>query len=180
MLPLFILTIEDPQKKEVFAELYERFESFMYQVAFSVLQSSSDAEDAVHQVILKLLKNDVQLDPSDGRVKAYLGVAVKNAALNMLRHSESEVPLDGQPAEYALSDAAGFEPGPEAHDEDRDIQAAILSLPAEYKEAVLLHYYYGYKVREIAKIVGISAAAAQKRLERARQMLKEQLKEEEL
>ena len=87
MLPLFILTIEDPQKKEVFAELYERFEAFMYQVAFSVLQSSSDAEDAVHQVFLKLLKNDVRLDPSDGRVKAYLGVATKNAALNMLRHS---------------------------------------------------------------------------------------------
>ncbi|MDR1735912.1 MAG: sigma-70 family RNA polymerase sigma factor, partial [Oscillospiraceae bacterium] len=55
----------------------------------------------------------------------------------------------------------------------RDVWAAVLSLQDNFKSAVLLYYYMGYSVAELAKICGVSEPAAKKRLERARKKLKE-------
>ena len=147
----------------------------MYQVAFSVLKDSSGAEDAVHQVFLKLLENGAELDPSDPKVKAYLAIAAKNTALNMLRDSRTE------PAENIAELAdRGIEPQTSGTGRIAELQEAISGLPGIYKEAVLLYYYQGYSIKETARITGISPAAVQKRLERARTMLKEYLEEEQI
>ena len=61
-----------------------------------------------------------------------------------------------------------------------ELQEAISGLPGIYKEAVLLYYYQGYSIKETARITGSSPAAVQKRLERARAMLKEYLEEEQI
>ena len=50
MLPFYILAIEDEKQRELYAGLYLKYESFMYQTAFTVLKKADDAEDAVHQV----------------------------------------------------------------------------------------------------------------------------------
>ena len=176
MLPLFILAIEDPQTRETFAELYRLYEEFMYQTAFSVLKNSSDAEDAVHQVFLRLLENGAEPDPADARIKAYLGIAVKNAAFNLRRKTDRTVSLD-----ETLNEASdtGFEPRLDPASESYELQQAVSQLPGAYKEAITLYYYEGYHIKEIAKITGQKPSAVQKHLERARQMLKARLEEDE-
>ncbi len=176
MLPLYIMAIEDPQVREVFAQLYRLYEEFMYQTAFSVLKNSADAEDAVHQVFLRLLENGAEPDPSDGRIRAYLGIAAKNAALNLRRKSEQTVSLD-EKSEKAID--PGFEPRLDTASETCELQQAVSQLPGKYKEVVILYYYEGYRIKEIAKITGQKTSSVQKRLERARQMLKESLEEDE-
>ena len=169
MLPLFIMTIEDPQIRELFAGLYALYEEFMYQTAYSVLKNSADAEDAVHQVFLRLLENGAELDPSDARLRAYLGIAAKNAALNLLRNSDRTVSLE----DPDTAAAPGFEPRLDPASETSELQDAVAQLPGAYKEVVILYYYEGYRIKEIAKITGQKPSAVQKRLERARQMLRE-------
>ena len=150
MLPLFIMTIEDPQIRELFAGLYALYEEFMYQTAYSVLKNSADAEDAVHQVFLRLLENGAELDPSDARLRAYLGIAAKNAALNLLRNSDSTVSLE----DPDTAAAPGFEPRLDPASETSELQDAVAQLPGAYKEVVILYYYEGYRIKEIAKITG--------------------------
>ena len=163
LLPLYILAIEDEKQRDIYASLYVKYESFMYQTAFTFLKSVEDAEDAVHQVFLKLIKNRIELDPSDDRVKAYLSVAAEHAAMDIL---ETRRAVGDQPEFPEI----GFE---EALAERIDLYHALSKLPEKHQEVLLFYYFSGLKIREVAEKEGISPAAAQKRLERAKAMLRE-------
>ena len=59
------------------------------------------------------------------------------------------------------------------------LTACILKLPARYREMILLRYHYGYSVKEVAAIMGISFSAASKLDQRAKNKLKDLYKKEE-
>ena len=56
---------------------------------------------------------------------------------------------------------------------------AMGRLPPRCREALLLRYGYGYSTRETASLLGLSVAAAQKALQRAKQALQAELEQEE-
>ena len=60
-------------------------------------------------------------------------------------------------------------------DDDRDtsyvIEAALARLPDTQREAALLYYYSGFRVREIAKIQNVTVSAVKSRLKAARESL---------
>ena len=61
----------------------------------------------------------------------------------------------------------------------RELWAVVNSLSPKYRIVVHLYYYEGYTQDEIAKILKISRTAVQTRMSRAREQLKEVLKEYE-
>ena len=58
------------------------------------------------------------------------------------------------------------------------LSEAINRLPADFKEVVLLHYYQGYGVSEIAEMMEIAEGTVSSRLSRARSRLQKELKGE--
>ncbi|MCI9141733.1 MAG: RNA polymerase sigma factor, partial [Lachnospiraceae bacterium] len=58
------------------------------------------------------------------------------------------------------------------------IQKCLLRLPEFQREVIILHFYYGYKVREIAKITGVSLPTAKSRLKQGLDKLKKCFREE--
>lgn len=58
------------------------------------------------------------------------------------------------------------------------IQKCLLRLPDFQREVIILHFYYGYKVREIAKITGVSLPTAKSRLKQGLDKLKKIFREE--
>ena len=64
--------------------------------------------------------------------------------------------------------------------ETSDVDAAMARLPGKYRAVVHLFYYEGYQTEEIARILGRSPSTVRAQLTRARQKLRELLKEEEL
>jgi hypothetical protein len=72
-------------------------------------------------------------------------------------------------------------PGPEraldGQETQGEIRSAVLGLPPTLKETVLLHYMDGYRVADVAQFLGISVAAAKKRLERGRIAVKGKLED---
>ncbi len=69
-----------------------------------------------------------------------------------------------------------------AEESDRDLSAvignALARLPAPQREAAVLYYYSGFKVKEIAGIQGVTVSAVKSRLKMARDTLKTILGEE--
>lgn len=59
--------------------------------------------------------------------------------------------------------------------DNREVLEAVLSLPAQYKSAVYLHYYEGYTAPEISQILGKRVNTVYTLLTRAKKMLKEKL-----
>ena len=58
---------------------------------------------------------------------------------------------------------------------DRSLMDAVLALPEKYRIVVHLHYFEGYKTREIAQILELSENTVKTRLRQSRMILKSKL-----
>lgn len=66
---------------------------------------------------------------------------------------------------------------PSSCDEDRKLVEAISALSKEYKAVILMRYYQGLRVSEIAEQLHCSMASVYRRLEKAEQQLRENMEE---
>ena len=60
---------------------------------------------------------------------------------------------------------------------DDTVLQAVMALKPRYKEPILLYHYQGLSIKEIASVLGIAVSTVSVRLLRARNILKDQLKE---
>ena len=67
-----------------------------------------------------------------------------------------------------------------SHDADPDLAHAILELAPPFREAILLHYYYGLSVAAIARVLELSPVTVRTRLHRGRGALRRALEKEAL
>ncbi len=63
--------------------------------------------------------------------------------------------------------------------ERRRVLEAVQELPVIYKDVVILHYYYGYALGEISKMLGMREASVRSRMFRAKALLRQRLYREE-
>lgn len=153
--------------------LVERFEGHrgrLKAVAYRMLGSSSDADDAVQEAWIRLSRSDTS-DVAD--LGSWLTTVVSRVCLNILqrRRSRPEVSLDPETTDAALSTEPTAEPEEEALLAD-SIGAALLVVletltPAE-RVAFVLHDMFAVPFEEIGPIVGRSPAAARQLASRAR------------
>ena len=144
-------------------ELYEEYSQTLYRIAFTYMKNRYDAEDALQETFLRLIRGRVAFVDAQHE-KAWLIRTVTNVCRDMLKaKSRQHLDLDAQTQLAA--------PEPEAN----ALLAAILALPDKYKTAVYLYYYEGYAVSEIADMLRQSPNTVKTWLFRARKALKESL-----
>ena len=144
-------------------ELYEEYSQTLYRIAFTYLKNRYDAEDALQETFLRLIRSRVAFADAQHE-KAWLIRTVTNVCKDMLKaKSRHHLDLDEQ------TQLASPEP------EVSSLMAAILALPGKYKAAVYLHYYEGYAVSEIADMLRQSPNTVKTWLSRARKALEETL-----
>lgn len=88
MLVLYMSFIDDEIHRRLFEEIYITYRKQMFLVARAVLSNDSDAEDAVHDVFLKIAKSQMQKIGSiqeAADVRNYLLKATKHQAIDHLR-----------------------------------------------------------------------------------------------
>jgi RNA polymerase sigma-70 factor (ECF subfamily) len=153
--------------------LTERFEAnrgHLRAVAYRMLGSVSDADDAVQETWLRLSRSDV----SDvENLRGWLTTVAARVCLNMLRSRQlrREDPLGVHVPEPVVSREAGGDPELEALTADSVGLALLVVLetlaPAE-RLAFVLHDMFAVPFEEIGPIVGRSATAARQLASRAR------------
>lgn len=144
-------------------DVYEEHSQTLYRIAFTYMKNRYDAEDAVQETFLRLIRGRVVFADSQHE-KAWLILSVSNVCRDMLKaKSRRHLDLDEQ------TQLAAPEP------EVSSLMAAILALPDKYKTAVYLHYYEGYAVSEIADMLRQSPNTVKTWLFRARKALKTEL-----
>lgn len=153
-----------------FDELYEQYATDVLRVAYFYLGDRAQAEDVTQDVFVKLLVNQPVLDP--GKEKSWLFKVALNRCRDLWRGAWRKKVVLGHPA---------FELFPAPDDigkvaEHQSLMEAIHRLPEEFKDVVLLHYYQGFNVTEIAEMLDIAEGTVSSRLSRARVRLKNDLK----
>ncbi len=155
-----------PSTDEYIRHVVTQYSRLLLRIAFTRLKSTADAEDAVQDVFLKLIKKRPDFR-DEAHEKAWLIRATINRSCDMLRSlSRRDIPID----ENLVS------PPPEKH---ARLLPAVQSLPEKYSTVLHLYYYEGYSLREIAGILKLPAATVGTRLSRARAQVKLILEEEE-
>lgn len=75
--------------EKAFRDIYDKYHKQLYGLALNYLKSKSLAEDAVHDVFIKLWNHRMKLDKNKG-VKGFLFTSMKNHVLNMIRDRKRE------------------------------------------------------------------------------------------
>jgi|SRR5262245_1835944 len=152
------------------AEKFEENRSHLRRVAYRMLGSLSEADDAVQEAWLRLARADT----SDVRnLSGWLTTVVARVCLDMLRGRKSrrEEPMGPYVPEPVVGRDGGIDPGHEARMADSVGLALLVVLetlaPAE-RIAFVLHDMFDLPFDEIAPIVGRSEAAARQLASRAR------------
>jgi RNA polymerase sigma factor (sigma-70 family) len=152
------------------AERFEENRTHLRAVAYRMLGSLSEADDAVQESWLRLSRSDTSGVENLG---GFLTTVVARACLDMLRsrRSRREEPLDEHLPEPVVSGADGTDPEHEALLADSVGPALLVVLdtlaPAE-RLAFVLHDMFAVPFDQIAPIVGRSPDAARQLASRAR------------
>ncbi|MBR2855312.1 MAG: RNA polymerase sigma factor [Clostridia bacterium] len=156
-----------------FDDLYRLYATDVLRVSYYYLGNREQAEDVTQDVFVRLITNRPVLE--QGREKAWLLKVALNRCRDIWRGSWFKKVVLGHPA---------FElfPAPDEIGTAADRYAlaeAVNRLRPEFKEVVLLFYYQGFSVTEIAAMLEIAEGTVSSRLSRARSKLQEELKGEE-
>jgi RNA polymerase sigma-70 factor (ECF subfamily) len=157
-------------------ELFRRYRTVAYRVAYRLLGREPDALDAVQDGFVKALAN---LDRFRGQssFKTWLLRIVSNAALDMGRKRKRDGWNDRPPVEATPERVGPDDSPPPGHELERAdlrrlLDAALAQLPAAQRQTFVLHVDGELSYREVADALGISIGTVMSRLFYARQKLK--------
>lgn len=143
--------------------ILQAYGNILYRTAYLLLGNPHDVQDVMQEVLLRYIEKSPAFASVDHE-KAWLLRVISNCCKDCLRFRkrQSYVELEQIPESLAAP-------------EDKQVIQELYALPTKWKSVLLLHYFEGYSVREIAGILRMSENAVKKRLQRAREALKLEL-----
>ncbi len=147
----------------------EQYGSGLLRMSALYLKDADLAQDAVQETFIKAYRhlNDYRGESSE---KTWLTSICLNTCRDMLRtawfrhHSRIDVDsLPERPADFSFPDDT--------------VLTEVTRLPAKYREIILLRYYEGLKLKEVAGALRLSEGKVRSRLNKANDLLRDRLKE---
>lgn len=158
-----------------FALLVDRHVDRALRLAQRMLGSKADAEDVVQEVFLKIWRQAESWTPRRSAFPTWLWRVVANRCLDVKRRPAS-LALDD--VAEPMDDAPDQETAMAAAEEERRIADAVARLPERQQVAVGLIYGAGASNAVAAASMGVSVAALEQLLTRARRSLRTRLVED--
>ena len=192
---IYLQMLETPEEKSKFEQIYLEYRDFMFYIANRILHNRQDSEDVVHEAFLKIIKIIDQIDePKCPKTKNLTVIIVERAAIDLWRRrqkiqyvSMDEEAIDlwrrRQKIQYVSMDEEAIDIGSDRAIENMESRSglalAMATLPATYRELLLLRYDNGFSEAEVAQIMSISPANVHKSIQRAKKRLQLILEEQE-
>ena len=156
---------------EAWGEIVTRYKEAVFAVTLSILRNWADAEDATQDAFIRAYENLRHYDLSR-KFSTWLFTVAANVAKNALRKRKRQ-------KEPPLVEAED-DPAEEVHQDLRlaAVRRAVADLPEVYRMPVMLYYWHGLPVEEIAQVLGIPSGTVKTRLYRARALIRAKLVEE--
>ena len=163
------------------AALHRRYGGYCYAVAYNILGSREDAEEAVNDAMRAAWDAVPAAKPAS--LRAYLGKLTRNIALKRVRFDSAQKRGGGETAAVyeelseCLPGAETAESAADAQELRRLLRDFVHGLPPAKRRVFLLRYWYFESVPAVAKATGCSEAKVTSMLFRLRAKLKEELVE---
>jgi len=146
--------------------IVDKYGNMLFRMCLVILCNENDAEDVVQDTFITYLTKSPPFNDSEHE-KAWLITIATNRCKNMRRYNIIRKHMDINDLQLYCKD-----------DENYGLIEHLMRLPNKHKIVLLLYYVEGYKVDEIAKILGITTSAVKKRLQRGRELIRERYRKE--
>jgi RNA polymerase sigma-70 factor (ECF subfamily) len=159
-------------EEETLAALVSQYSGTLYRVAFSVLRNPSDAEDAVQEAFIRVLRHrDTLGEVRDQRV--WLIRIVWNIVLDRKRRAKTRPETDDVSELARVLPAHGLsaEQIASAAQHHAHVLACVEQLPAKERQVLMLSAFEELTSVEIASVLGITESSVRSRLFRARNLM---------
>ena len=165
MLVYYLQMLDTPEEKARFEQIYLKYRGLMYHVADSILHDRQEAEDAVHNAFLRVIKKFSKFQNTPAKDLApQIVVIARNEAISLLRKRKDTDPLE---------DWGGFAETAEEVSDYHALVDTFTRLPQTYRAAMEMKLLLGYSDGEIAAKLGLSKKAVSVRISRGRQLLRD-------
>jgi len=165
MLVYYLQMLDTPEEKIRFEQIYLKYRGLMYHMADGILHDRQEAEDAVHNAFLRIIKKFSKFQNTPAKDLApQIVVIARNEAISLLRKRKDADPLE---------DWEGFAATAEDTADYHALVDSFANLPQTYRVVMEMKLLLGYSDGEIAAKLGLSKTAVSTRINRCRQLLRE-------
>ena len=156
-------------QKEAVAVIYERYKMRIFNFCLRMVGNRSEAEDAAGDVFLSLFDKNYRFHP-EAKFSTWAFTIARNQCISRLRRQKNTVDADDLPsieensAELLAKKELAWQ-----------VKRAIVKLPREQKEAIVLREYHGLSYDEMAQVLECSLEKVKILIYRARENLRQEL-----
>ena len=155
-------------------ELVRQHADRVYRLAYRLSGNQQDAEDLTQETFIRVFRSVQNYQP--GTFEGWLHRITTNLFLDMVRR-RTRIRMEALPEDYDRVPADEPDPQQIYHDArlGPDLQAALDSLPPEFRAAVVLCDVEGLSYEEIGATLGVKLGTVRSRIHRGRQALRDYL-----
>lgn len=161
-------------------DLYERFGSLVYRMAYQTMPTRADAEDAVQEIFVRLWRTADRYDPKRAALVTWVMLLSRRHLVDRLRRTQARLKTTG------LGDSSGQMPGDvsgemkrlEQDERYRDVLELVKTLPELQQRVVIRAYLGGQTLRQIGEELDTPIGTVKSALSRALVRLRERAVEE--
>ena len=162
--------------KAAFGKIIEAYQRPVYNLAYRMLSNSGEAEEAAQEAFIRAYTRLDSYNPNH-KFSTWLLSITSNYCIDLIRKRRAvllsiDEPLPPHPS-LMSERASGPEPQIMQNEQEEMVQRLLAELAPEYREAVVLRYWYELSYDEIAEMMDTTVSAIKSRLFRARRQLAE-------
>jgi RNA polymerase sigma-70 factor (ECF subfamily) len=160
--------------KAAFGNIIEAYQGPVFNLAYRMLNNAGEAEEAAQEAFIRAYTRLDSYNPAH-KFSTWLLSITSNYCIDIIRKRRAillslDEPLPPHPALMSEREA-----GPESRmvqgEEEALIQQLLAELAPEYRQTVVLRYWYDLSYEEIAEMMDTTVSAIKSRLFRARKQL---------
>jgi RNA polymerase sigma-70 factor (ECF subfamily) len=156
-----------------FDGLARRYQDRVYSYALRIVGDPHEAADLAQDTLMRAFRSLASFDAKQ-RFGAWLFGIAAHVCRDCLRRRRRRLEHTSEAVEDAAAPVREGE-GAAAAEERSRVRDAVRKLPIKYREVIVLHYLEEMGYDQVARSLGITAAAARRRALRAREMLRRRL-----
>lgn len=173
-----LISLSKDGSLEAFNSLVERHQSLVYNLCYRLLGERQAAEDATQEAFLSAYRALASF--AGGNVRSWLLRIAANESKDELRRRKRKDAgsldqiFDRAEAPLEVPDpSAGTETLYERKELSMGLQQALLALPMDQRQVIVLCDLQGYRYEEIAEMTGASVGTVKSRIHRGRERLRQ-------
>ena len=172
---LMMISLLDDAQRDLIEQIYKEDKAYFFRVAYRILSSTEDAEDAVSEAMLRIFDNIQKISELPRpKMRAYCIIIVKNCARARFRH-DAKLQFTDQPDQYVDGADDGAESIYFERLDEEEIHKTLSGLMEEEQRLLYLRFEERRTYKEIARILDCPEENIRKRGTRLIEKLRKQM-----